>query len=534
MDLDVEWSTSSFRITPGRDPLGMQTITTDRIMPELTPGILALSQRAGYFGFHLFLLDEYERRRLPASRAQMSEFFRSREYELALATSLCEQGCGSEPRIGVVGRRAIANPRREGDGFARGFSVDSFLGAYGLYYRSPLITLGLVVPAGSTLGDESTPIDVVDRSLAREIANAYRSRIEGTAYFKEFMRSARPVPGEVLAEYAEHACLCRVRDATTEQVLLRQALFGDREGISPREARQRRRAFALFLLLLGRDPSVEAESSSSPFRAAIWDSFVERAPEDSGSPLSDALGGWAALVAREALQEALSSIWTDFCRLGLERQGIYGMSSRDIDDLIDSAVRAEPLAFPDGSTFHPDPAEPLMSLVAAATAALRDLQVEEIRAWVAGYDSVVAGLSALVAIPRLVPEAADAPVGWRDIGTRDGANQPGLLSLLRLLASLEGERPSLGEFAQRIVRTLILHPHERIASSKLPEFTFRFRLADGRLRFYEETMRDHFGPSDIRHASLRWLSQDMGLWSWVGDSPEISGVGQELVREVFE
>ena len=533
MDLAVEWSTPSFRITPGRDPLGMQTITTDRIMPELTPGILALSQRAAYFSFHLFLLDEYERQRLPASRAQMSDFFRSREYELALATSLCERGCASESRIGVVGRLATVNPRRDGDGFARGFSVESSLGAYGLYYRSPLVTLGLVIPAGSTLGEEPTPIDVVDRTLAREIASAFRTRIEGTRYFRTFMRSTRPVPQEVLAEYAEHACLCRVRDATTEQALLRQAILGNREGIPPRETRQRRRAFALFLLLLGRDASVVGDPSSSPFRAAIWNSFVERAPANSESPLSDALGEWAALVAREALQEALSSIWTDFCRLGLERQGVYGMSSREVDDLVDSAISAAPLTFPDGSTFHPDPAEPLAALVAAASAGLRDLQVEDIRTWIARHDSVAAGLSALVAIPRLLPEATAAPRGWRFIGARDGANQPGLLRLSRLLASLEGEHPSLGQFAQRVVRTLILSPHERIASSKLPEFTFRFRVADGRLRFYRETMRGHFGPSDIRHVSLKWLSQDLGLWSWVGDSPETSTVGHALMREVF-
>ena len=115
----------------------------------------------------------------------------------------------------------------------------------------------------------------------------------------------------------------------------------------------------------------------------------------------------------------------------------------------------------------------------------------------------------------------------------DGANQPGLLRLIRLLASLEGEGSSLGDFARKIVRTLILHPHERIASAKLPEFTFRFRLADGRLRFFEETMRGHFGPSDIRHASLKSLSHDLGLWSWVGDSPAISSIGHELVREAF-
>ena len=148
----------------------------------------------------------------------------------------------------------------------------------------------------------------------------------------------------------------------------------------------------------------------------IWDSFVERVPTNSGSSLSDALGGWAALVAREALQEAVSSIWTEFCSLGLERQGIYGMSSREVDDLIENAIAATRLTFPNGSTFDADPAEPLESLVAAATEGLGELQVEEIRTWIAGYDSVAAGLSALVAIPRLVPEAVDAPPGWRHIG----------------------------------------------------------------------------------------------------------------------
>ena len=46
----------------------------------------------------------------------------------------------------MAGRLAIANPRRNGDDFARGFSVQSAFGAYGLYYRSPLIAMGLAVP----------------------------------------------------------------------------------------------------------------------------------------------------------------------------------------------------------------------------------------------------------------------------------------------------------------------------------------------------------------------------------------------------
>jgi hypothetical protein len=47
--------------TPGRDPLGLQTITLDRIMPRLLPGILVPSQRARYFSLHALLL-----KRVPA------------------------------------------------------------------------------------------------------------------------------------------------------------------------------------------------------------------------------------------------------------------------------------------------------------------------------------------------------------------------------------------------------------------------------------------------------------------------------------
>jgi hypothetical protein len=34
------WIQPALNVTPGRDPLGLQTITLDRIMPRLLPGIL--------------------------------------------------------------------------------------------------------------------------------------------------------------------------------------------------------------------------------------------------------------------------------------------------------------------------------------------------------------------------------------------------------------------------------------------------------------------------------------------------------------
>ena len=81
----VEWVTPSLTVKRGRDPLGMQTITLDRVMPTLLPGVLALSERARYLAIYPFLLSLYAERRLAADNASLGEFIRLREYELCLA-----------------------------------------------------------------------------------------------------------------------------------------------------------------------------------------------------------------------------------------------------------------------------------------------------------------------------------------------------------------------------------------------------------------------------------------------------------------
>src|SRR4051795_63886 len=89
----VEWITPALTIKRGRDPLGLQTITLDRIMPALLPGVLALSQRARYLSIYAFLLSVYEERRLAADNASLGEFIRHREYELCVAMQLCPRQC---------------------------------------------------------------------------------------------------------------------------------------------------------------------------------------------------------------------------------------------------------------------------------------------------------------------------------------------------------------------------------------------------------------------------------------------------------
>jgi hypothetical protein len=70
------------RVAEGRDPLGLQTLTQDRLMPVLLPGILELSRRGRYFSFHAFLLAEYQARRMPESSKSLWAFIKRRESEL--------------------------------------------------------------------------------------------------------------------------------------------------------------------------------------------------------------------------------------------------------------------------------------------------------------------------------------------------------------------------------------------------------------------------------------------------------------------
>ena len=125
---------------------------------------------------------------------------------------------------------------------------ESHLGGYGLYYRSPMIDMGMVVPRGSALGEAITPIDVLDpNGPGPALADAFGSAIPDTSYFREHMLGTSAIPREVLEELGERACLCRLPDFPNEQALLRQALFEPPAPGYAKATKQRCRSFALLL-----------------------------------------------------------------------------------------------------------------------------------------------------------------------------------------------------------------------------------------------------------------------------------------------
>lgn len=527
-----QWLASTLHVTPGRDPLGIQTITTDRIVPRLVPGILALSRRARYFSFFAFLLQEYERRQLSASNDGLSAFIKRREYELALAVELCPRGHGGEAVASNGRQRAGPAARRDTDEFDRQESVDSYLGGYGLYYRTPMLDLGLVAPRGTSFasGEGTTHIDVLwrDEERGAALADAFRNSVSETAYYLDYFVGERPIPREVLIAYATRACLCRLDEHPDEQAAIRQVLLVPGAKQPDGDVVRRRQAFAYLIWLAGRDERVARNDAA--FRAAVWQTYEDRAGLATPS-FQVTRGRWAGLVAKEFVQEGFSTIWAETCRTGLAA-GPEGIAAESLSELLIAPMVAPATLDVMGQDIDVGPDRATESFGDAVVASTRGVPLEDVRAWSVADGRALAGLALILATDRRVEDRGEADPGWSESASQDGERQPGLTHFRLVLREHLRQRPTLAETMRWIVTTFVLWPHELIAYGKLPQSTFRFRWESGRLRFYD-LAPERFGLTDIRRDPLARIGADIGLLAWTDSGAVPTEAGDAFVAEVF-
>ena len=201
---------------------------------------------------------------------------KSREYEYALAVIMCPR-CQSGPTGANNARPEVSG---QPDAYERRESIDSHLGGYGLYYRSPMQTLGLVAPAGTPTSDgEATPVDVLLRDAPHPmaLAEAFASSVAGTRYVEEHIDASGPIPADVLAEYGDAACLCRLGDHPDEREAVRAAFFEASSQQDPMADERRRQGFALWLQLVDAGEQV---TNDDRLRQAVWERFAASSSED--------------------------------------------------------------------------------------------------------------------------------------------------------------------------------------------------------------------------------------------------------------
>ncbi|MFE6507625.1 hypothetical protein ACFVDI_05680 [Nocardioides sp. NPDC057767] len=549
------WIRPSLNVKEGRDPLGLQTTTQDRLMPRLLPGILELSRRARYFSFHAFLLDTYRGHQMRPDGNALSTFIKAREWEFGLAVLLCPHACGSSPVGASSLRRVVA---QHADMYVRGESVESAFGGYGLYYRSPLAELGIVARAGTQLGDRPTPIDVLrDTDRARRLAEAFGDAVAETEYISTWMLTTDPIPADVLVEYARVACLCQLRERPVERDAVHDALFGQdaaveplvtapdafapavdleaaasdvatgREGMTANPVEidhgaavaQRRRSVAHFLSLIEENPHVVDDEGA--YREGLWAVRAFRSDDH------ERVGGqWAGLIAKDVWQDALCSIWSDFCRTGFHATSVDGMGLtwEQVRSIAEDMAGGPPVLVGGAATskLRDRIASGEMTLP-GLEAPVRDAMLEDLRAATDRIDSAASGLIVILELHRRAADRSDA--GWLAATAVRSSWQPSLAAVLRDLTAHLESGPTVSETLWWIVQRYVFIVHERIAYSKLPDHTFRFRWEEGHVRFYDNGL-GRFPLAAIRRDPLSQLTYDLALWS-----REASGAGLALLTD---
>jgi hypothetical protein len=178
-----QWTVPLREQTSGLDHLGLGSVGNQQVLVRLLPDIYVQTVHPGYLSFYAFVLDEFWRRDdLPRTRVSWRKFYRSKEVVFSVAANMCEHPDYDGDFGSIVGsnrtRDLAGDPPTGGIDTGLDYMKSAF-GGYGLYYRSPMVAMGLVYPAP----ENGQPVDL-PTERGQELAEAFRERIAKTVYWK--------------------------------------------------------------------------------------------------------------------------------------------------------------------------------------------------------------------------------------------------------------------------------------------------------------------------------------------------------------
>jgi hypothetical protein len=549
MDVRPQWTEKLYRPSGGQDHLGLGSVSSDRILPKLAPGINVLTIHPRYWSFYTFVLEEFWRRDLPRTRRAFVEFYRPCEAIYAVGAQLCDRPEHQQyGRLrGVVGAQKAGPYAHDRSEFDPQFAyIESDLGGYGLYYATTIAAMGLIAPAlpGTALSfDAPTP-------EGRVVAAGFRAAVADTAYYQQyFANPTRPVPAEVVRDYAWRACLCQLQtDSAPDRELLRDVFLH----AGPQDAATIRRATLRLLLDLA-DQTNGTPLDEDAFRQLIY----FRAHPDGASyqprpGIQRTARRWRLYQAREYYAYALNRLWAYLCGWGLD-ESVGGSRPVELATLWEHAEAALDfarlasvfdLADPGFTATTPiDEAAAWASQAANVAGTLDDgwdvqapLHEHRLYRWSrrAGQASTIlpgmAVLLLLVATRLGAPAtAAEHATDW-DLVTEGGVAR---LAMSRFFVQLRRRmmaRATLGELLRWLYGDYVIRQHQQVAVTKLPDDTYRFRREGDRLRFFQQQAEAVMNSS--RFEALSTTVHELGFVQALGnDTHTLSDAGQRLLDD---
>lgn len=534
----------------GQDHLGLGSVSSDQVLPKLSPGIVVQTVHPRYWSFYAFLLDEFWRRDLPRTRRDFSRFYRPREAIFAIGAHLCDRPEHDEfgPMQAVVGSiKAGALVHGHPAVYDAQFNyIKDALGGYGLYYSAAISGMGLALPATPAAGlpyDAPTP-------EGRAIAAAFRAAVSGTIYYRNYFDDDNAqVPAEVVIEYIRAACLCQLQtDAAPDRPLL-QDVFLHAGGTA--DAAQRRSTMRMFLDLA--DQTAGHELTQDRFRRLIY--YRSTGSGASWTPAESNIRTarrWRLYQAREYYSYGLNRLWRYLAEWGNAQVHVSGEIVPlatwwgHVDDALDFTTLADALGVDNPG------------LDATST-------VTDLAAWVSAVGSVAGRLDDPWNLAA--PATEHALYRWADSAGTNPAVIPAVLSILALVAGRVGSRTTelayttdwdicrdggasrlalsrffnqwrdrqnltLAEAARWLLGDYVIRQHERVAVAKLAQNgdTFRFRRQGDHLRFYDADAPARM--SNSRFQALATTVHELGfIDSLFGSTHTLTAAGRRLLGD---
>jgi len=549
MAVAPKWTERILTPKSGRDHLGVGSVVTDQILPDLSPGINVLTPHPRYWSFYALVVDEYWKSQpSSASRRGLLEYLGRRESIFSIAGHLCpnpDHRSDQNPVGSQAVRPLVAEqPRKYRSDFKY---VKSLGGGYRLYYATVMQAMGVIRLAEPEIG---LPADAVTPDRGVELAEAFRESISGTRYWKNYW-NADTVPADVVEEYAAAACLCRLRaDSPDRAPIADTFMYGFEWGAKPETAAKRRDTVRMMLEISHQTRDVPLNQEG--FRRLLLFQVTGTNSEQAGSrafnapaDLLSVLRRWRLSQLREMFNYSLNGMWSLLTEWGLESGGDYSplpiksvlglASSLDfsavpgMDQMSPRARVSEFVAQVRSEAQVTDSLDDAWPLDATLTEdGLQDLlenaDLSDGQRWAVQFTLYV------LCLVRLWDEALPASVEPRDWGpVRDGgANRVSLNLALGQLRHDEQTGTTVGESFTRVLEFHVLRQHQRVAVSKLPDDTFRYRQERDRVRFFQKST--DFTLNDTRFNALATVCAELNWSGSFDESPRILSPEGETIR----
>jgi len=520
-----QWNEQDVEYKDGRDPLGLDTISVDQILPRILPGWVANTRRTRYLSFYLFLLQEFHERGLGTSQTELGNFIRHTEFEFALGVLRHEAGnhCG-RGAVGVAGfNRAWGAVTSGAPATPRTAAIPSSAsGGYGQFgYRGVLVELGLIALSGEQVNGSTLSYDRLISDRARAIASRYRSDVASTTWYRDYLGGDHDLPIGIMDEVVDAGCLCLLPQHTAERDALLTAITTP-GGEHPTEAsRSARRKHAMTVVLSAIAQNPRAATELGELRRTIW-SLGTAKPDGRVTVFED----WAALIAKEYYAALVGVAWHHLNTIG--QTGPHdGWAQPALFDAVRLSASGKLSCL--GATIHG--ADSLTSATYALTVATEEMHPEDVIQEVRKDGRIAASLAGMMVLAQRLA-AYDGPPWSETLGLGTRAQSSVARTLRRLRE--EDHRPFC-DVAARLTDELVLRPHEALATAKLgwynpPMHSFRFRHERGRVYFFRDRDISDRGVGAPRFSALQTMTRDLGLWRDADGGGQVTADGAHMLQ----